>query len=909
MRYIIGIDLGTTNSAVSYVDKESKNLKLQTFRISQLTELGMMDALKTLPSFCYLPLESEFQDQLMLDVLKETNGVFVGQFAKSIGAKTPTRLVQSAKSWLCHQAANRQDRILPVNDLEGVKKLSPVQATSAYLKAISVAWNKKMAKNHPEFEFHQQEIVLTVPASFDEVARVLTVQAAKEAGYLNVTLLEEPQSAFYSFIADNEKKLDEYLKPEDLILVVDVGGGTTDFSLIETKVEENGFKFNRMAVGDHLLLGGDNMDALIYHMIEEKAPRLSTNERLQMKHEARKAKEELLGEDKESYRFVLHGKGSNVVSGSQMIELTKNDVLNALLNGFFSFYEYDSCSTLKKASGIKSFGLPYEDEPSIIKQLGYFLHQAGNLKPNKILFNGGAMKPKIFQNAICEALRKWFPDTEIKELPSNHLDLAVSLGAAYFGKARFGSGLRISGGIPRSYYLQLQNKNHDEKQNLAITILCRGQEEGSSYEPEMTFYITPNKPVSFQLYTSHVRLFDEKGQIVQIEPEQMQLLPPIQTVLKFGNKLQSPSSEEKIPVHLKVLMTEIGTLEIFFLSQISNHRWALEFQLKNHQSQENALDFLNDRKEDMTFDADLLDQAKELIEKAFSEKETLKLESLNDDLENVIGMEKKQFPPSVLRALFDKLLLKFEGRLLSQKHLFSFYHLAGFYLRPGYGYPLDDYRIKNFWKVILTDLKIPRNQEIQIQRLIALRRIAGGLTKGQQMQLMNEVIPDLKQGKIEIKGKSEHYFYSEKIRTFASFESLEQSIKVKIGKAILERFQKKIALDADFFALSRIGGRLLLNGTFSEVIHVNHVKDWIQKLLDIKGLDQEKLLFLISQIGRKTTFDNLNLDEGFVQKILNHFLNSEHFNVLKESLTTVKEFSMQEHEKVFGESLPVGLSL
>lgn len=794
MRYIIGIDLGTTNSALSYVDTENLNKTIEIFRIPQIVEIGRVEALSTLPSFCYLVKEFEFPDGSLTLPWAKNHDLLVGSFAKKYGSRVPNRLVQSAKSWLCHAAANRRDPILPLHNV-GDKQISPVNATKAYLKAIKDAWNYKMSKGRHELEFESQEIILTVPASFDEVARALTVEAAYAAGFTNIALLEEPQAAFYSYISKETDLLEKKLNVGDLIVVVDVGGGTTDFSLIEVKLKDDKKFFERMAVGDHLLLGGDNMDAAIAHELEQKISDISNLQKLQIIQEARNAKEHLLSDDPISYKFVLQGQGSSVILGSLMLEVSKIEIVNLLMNGFFAFCPFNETKTLKKTSGIKSLGLPFEDEPSIIKQLGFFLHQAGCKKPDYILFNGGTMKPKIFQEAIINAIDAWFPEKKIKTLTSHDLDLAVAKGAAYYGKVRRGFGARILGGAARGYYLGIDTKTNKK----AICCLPRGSFEDSSYESEHTFFVTPNKPVSFELYTSHVRLHDCSGDIIDVNPDEMHLLPPIQTVLRFG---KNQLNEEKIPVHLKVILTAIGTLDISFISQISEHRWNLEFQLKNASAQDNAINGLKIRKADETFDAKYLDPAKAAIEEAFTNNSKIKLEHLMEHLEELFQTTRKDFPLSILRALFDVLLLQADKRFLTKESEKRFFNLAGFFLRPGFHYPLDDFRIKNFWKIILEDSKSLRQSESQIQRLICYRRIAGGLSKGQQMQLLNEVMPDFKNGKIEIK-KGESYLYSEKLRAFASFELIDVATKVKVGQAVLERLQKAVAIDADYFTIDR----------------------------------------------------------------------------------------------------------
>ncbi len=356
-------------------------------------------------------------------------------------------------------------------------------------------------------------------------------------------------------------------------------------------------------------------------------------------------------------------------------------------------------------------------------------------------------------------------------------------------------------------------------------------------------------------------------------------------------------------------LSAIGTLEISLLSQISDHTWELEFQLKNASSQENSLGVLQKTRNDETFDLSYLIPAKKAVEDAFSKDRSIKLENLMEHLETLLEKPKKDFPPSVLRALFDTLLNQAEARFLSKSHEERFFNLAGFFLRPGFGYPLDDFRIKEIWKIILSDSRALKSFESQIQRLICYRRMAGGLNKGQQMQLGKELIPELDKGKIEIKSKTDLYLYSEKIRAFASFEYIDVSLKVKIGQAVLERIAKKIAVDADYFALGRLGNRHLVYASLSELVPLKTVISWIEKLLVIKDLNPEKLASMLCLLGRKTDIPEFNIPSELIDKILKRFESSKELEMLTRHLTTLSHLSVMEQHQVFGETLPVGLLL
>jgi len=913
MRYIIGIDLGTTNNSVAYVDTQQPNLAIHSFRIPQLTNAGYVESLASLPSFCYLSAPNEFPEgNLALPWNTATSSPsssssIIGSFAQKHGARVPTRLVQSAKSWLCHAAANRREKILPFEGTSDntIDKISPVEATTNYLRHIRDAWNHSIAKNDPEAEFEQQEIILTVPASFDEVARQLTVEAAKAAGFLNMMLLEEPQAAFYSWISYHEKTYASILSEGEYVLVCDVGGGTTDFSLIEVTSSGGKIVFQRMAVGDHLLLGGDNMDAAIAHHFEQKLPECTTTQRLQLRHQARSAKEALLDENSGlAFKVLLQGSGSSVIQNSFSTEITKEEMRKLLVEGFFGRYSMENALQLQKSSGFKTIGLPFEREPSITKHLAHFLKQSELVKPDYVLFNGGSMKPDLFQQEILESLKTWFPEKTPKVLDSFSLDLAVARGAAYYGKVRRNLGVKIGGGASRGYYLALDAK--DSSGNIArkaLTLLPRGVDEGATYEPEQTFWVTPNTPVVFQLFTSHVRLHDVRGSLVEIDEQELNALPQVQTVLKFGKKQAHEVTQEKIPVHVYVTLTAIGTIEIWLKSQQTEHKWALEFQLKNSAGQENSLLSAQNKRKDETFDSAYLEKSQEMIQEAFSESALIKPEKLMEHLEKILETPRREWPPGVLRGLWDTLIKQSPKRKIQADNEARWWNLIGFLLRPGFGYPLDDFRVKALWKVILEDAKSHLSTECQVQKWICYRRIAGGLIKGQQLQLCSEVMPILKSGQVVVKNKTELYHYSEKVRAFAGLELIEIPVKIKIGNAILLRILDETASKADYWALGRIGARHLAYGSIAQVVPVEVCTQWIVSLLAAKHVQREELLFLLSQLARKTDQRELNVPQAVVNQV------HEKFPELDAVMSRAMELSVEEQERVFGEGLPVGLLL
>lgn len=904
-RYLIGLDLGTTNSAVAYVDTAEEGVRpsVRPFLIPQLTQRGFVESCPTLPSFCYLN--------------QDLSDYIVGAYAREQGALVPTRLVSSAKSWLCNAAANRRDRILPPLAEEAIR-ISPVEATKRYLMHIRDAWNERMAKADATARMEQQQVVLTVPASFDEVARLLTAQAAKDAGFAHVTLLEEPQAAFYEWMRRHEPSYDKEFKAGQTILVCDVGGGTTDFSLIEVVQCPSGLGFQRRAVGDHLLLGGDNMDiALAHHIVE----RLRTNgfgepdavQWLQIKHEARCAKEQLLSVESptDKYQVRLQSSGSRIVGGSFSVELTSQEVSDFLSQGFFDVLPREQAVKVKPKGGMRAMGLPYEEEPSITRQLAHFLFRqhtgAESHRPDYILFNGGTMKPLRFQRAIVASIAGWYGEAPPQLLESSSLDLSVSRGAAYYGMTRRGWGTKIGGGIPRTYYLKVEAKDSSGNVSVkALTLLPRGSEEGASYEPEQVFYLSPNRPVSFELLTSHTRLHDAQGSYIPIIPEEMQPLPSLHTVIRYG---KAGSEVERVPVHLKLQLTPIGTIALWLQSTQTDHRWALEFQVRTAAGQDNSLETLGTARSDVTLDNAMIEQAKELTRSAWKEREVKPFEQLEELLQQPRG----QWSCHLLRALADVTLECAEQRKARPQVESRWWNLLSFCLRPGFGYPLDDFRMQKFWRVVLDDQKRTVPFDVDIQRLICYRRVAGGLSRGQQAQIATTLL----QGFLaQVEGRSrgikgaELGRFVECARALASLEQTEQKVKRRVAEFILTRIETRTAVDAEYWALGRIGSRQLFHAPLADVIPHNECQRWVERLLRLPDAKAEQLVFPLGLMTSRTAHPEVNLPPDCFNRAQKFFeetpLAPRFARLAQPELSATSQI---QPEELLGDSLPPGLQV
>ncbi|MGD9066438.1 MAG: Hsp70 family protein, partial [Desulfobacterales bacterium] len=432
-RFIIGIDLGTTNCAVSYVDLQatgSAARRIRVFKIPQMTGAGVVNRLPVLPSFLYIPGEFDISREAIVKLWEGADTNFAGAFAQDHGARVPARLVASSKSWLCHGNVDRKARILPWGADKEVPKVSPVMATAAFLKHIRMAWNHSWGPDE-SLHLENQLIVATVPASFDEVARELTLEATKLGGLNNVILLEEPLAAFYSWLMRHEKDWQKFVQTGELILICDVGGGTTDFTLIILREAEGSPRFERIAVGDHLILGGDNIDLALARRVETSltGPRrsMSTDRWKALCHQCRQAKESVLGGSAETFKVTLMGEGSRLIAGTLSAELGKDEVTETVLEGFFPIVEADTSNKPPERKGIAEFGLPYEQEPAITRHLGRFLErhrddifqtlQRQSSAPDLILFNGGSLRPAKIQQRIRAALQHWYQDPD-SERPS-----------------------------------------------------------------------------------------------------------------------------------------------------------------------------------------------------------------------------------------------------------------------------------------------------------------------------------------------------------------------------------------------------------------------------------------------------------------------------------------------------------
>ena len=605
-RFAVGIDLGTTNSAVATAALTAGDdpPPIEVLPIPQLVEPGEVAPLTLLPSFLYVAGELDFPAGSLTLPWADDSGHVVGELARKRGSESPARLVASAKSWLSFAGANRTAAILPWGAPEEVPKLSPVTASADYLRHLSHAWTARFASG-----LEQQQVFLTVPASFDEEARELTLRAAEAAGLPGVTLLEEPQAACYAWIDAAGQVWRRQVRNGDLLLVCDVGGGTTDFSLILVGEQDGDLALERVAIGDHILLGGDNMDLALARVAEQRLEQAGHRiDRWQLQtlwHQSRVAKEELFAHaDRDAHPVTVLGKGSRLIGGAIRTDLRRADLDQVLLDGFFPKVRADETPARRRPGGLQELGLPYAADPAVTRHLARFLAQqaagasairrgpSGLACPTHVLFNGGVMKAEALRTRIVDVLNTWLEREGFAALDRAHvldpqdLDHAVARGAAYYGRVRAGGrGIRIRSGASRSYYIGVESALPAVPGFPSpIKVLCVvpfGMEEGTSADiAGREFGLAIGEPAEFRFLTSTVRKTDPPGVLIEDWGDDIEELSPLEVTLEKEGKAEGTV----VPVTLQSQVTEIGTLELWCRERDGDHRWKLELNIRGASS-------------------------------------------------------------------------------------------------------------------------------------------------------------------------------------------------------------------------------------------------------------------------------------------------------------------------------------
>jgi molecular chaperone DnaK (HSP70) len=926
-RYVVGIDLGTTNSAVCYVDTSEEPWKVQTFPVAQLVAPGVVESRETLPSFHYQPAPGELAPvSLKLPWNKEPPGHAVGFFARDHGTLVPGRLVVSAKSWLSHSGVDRTSPILPWHGAPDVERLSPVEVSGRYLGHVREAWDEKF----PQHPLAEQDVVLTLPASFDEVARELTVKAAAVAGLPRVVLIEEPQAAFYAWIYKHTHDWEQQVAPGQKILVCDIGGGTSDFTLIRVRGEADGkVRFHRVAVGEHLILGGDNLDLALAHHVERKLKgegKLEPRQWAVLVRTCRQVKETLLGfNPPERLTVNLPGTGARLIGGGLQVEVTQEEVRELLVEGFFPEVRLDT-RPISRRSGFQEFGLPYAPDAAVTRYLAAFLtaHRHAGLdeaetptdhdpaRPDIVLFNGGVFESNTLRDRLLEVLTSWFrgPGHEgwtPLVLDNDRLDLAVARGAAYYGMVRRGQGVRIAAGLARTYYIGVESQPPS-----AVCLVPAGVEPGHDVDlTERRFELLISEPVEFPLYVSSLRLTDRPGELVPVDREQMTSLPPIRTVLKTRKRSESAT----ISVTLHARLTEIGTLDLWCSEAEGRGSWRLQFDVRSATqtdvaAQETAGEHLGVVEEE-TWQA-----IQRQILATFGPEGQDAPEGLVKRLSQATSVNRRDWPPSLLRRIWETLMEVEAGRRRSQVHEARWLNLLGFALRPGYGLAVDDWRVAETWRTLQGNLVHPTAM-CRAEWWILWRRIAGGLTAGQQQALADPLLAPIRVMHRQMttgKGRGADFNPgshegAEVWRLLGALELLPGSTKIELGNLLLDLLPKRkleTVRPAMAWALGRLGARVPLYGPLNTVVPADTAATWVKKLMDLDG-EEAMVQLAVMQMARRTDDRYRDLPEKLRTNIVDWLLGREapgHFVQLVES---VGQLDTEEEGLIFGEALPKGL--
>ncbi|MFN2546970.1 MAG: Hsp70 family protein [Myxococcales bacterium] len=867
MKYAVGIDLGTSNSALAYAELTGQEVRV--FEVPQLTSAETVQPTSLLPSHLYLASEHE----------QHAGQILVGTYARDRGAQVPGRHVASAKSWLCHPSVDRTAAILPWGAPPEVPRLSPVEASARILAHLRETWDRA----HPDAPLAEQDLVVTVPASFDEGSRALTLRAAATAGLPRLLLLEEPQAAFYDWTRVHRASVETELADVELILVVDVGGGTTDLTLIRTHPA-----LERVAVGDHLLLGGDNMDMALARTAEQRMGRkLDASQFGALVQACRAAKELFLSENAPIRTSVaVPGTGSRLIGGALSAELTCDEVRTLLLDGFFpKVAATDAPARAARTTGLAELGLPYASDPAITRHVATFLkaHErtVGELRVDAVLYNGGALAPSLLADRLTEVISSW--GGAVRRLRNDAPDLAVARGAATYALVRRGVGLRIGGGSPRTYYIGVGHGGQ------AVCVVPRGAPEGEENRLDRDFSLILGKPVRFRLFAASGFRADKAGDVVTVDDELAEL-PPLQTVVP---------GEGTALVRVKAALTEIGTLEVFCEGA---QRWKLEFQLRADEQESGAVSQLPRN----------IDGAREQLQHIFGKKPVAdaNAKDLWRNVEKVLG-DRANWTLATLRDLWGVLWAGAQKRRRSLDHERMFLSLCGFLLRPGFGAPLDSWRVEQAWTLFAQGLTHHKEAPVWAAWWILWRRVAAGLTAEAHSSLFEAIAPHLKpapkQRVANPAKKPPGLAVDEMVRLLGALERLRPPLKEEAGGWLLEKLSSGRPPPGVAWALGRLGARVPVAGAAHTTVPPDVAAFWLTRLLEMPPVDD--VPFALMQLARLSGDRARDLDEPLRIRAAAALERAGAPPEWARSVREVAALGEKDEQRVFGEALPLGLHL
>ncbi|MET3821748.1 molecular chaperone DnaK (HSP70) [Burkholderia sp. PvR073] len=911
-RYTVGIDLGTSNTVVAYVEAGSDAIRV--FDVDQLVGPGAVAAQPLLPSVRYHPAAGELPpDALRLPWAADSKAgaadappAVIGRYARTLGAQVPGRLVTSAKSWLSHASVDRLAAILPWGAADGVDKVSPVDASASYLAHVRAAWDARF----PDAPLAKQDVILTVPASFDDGARALTVEAARRAKLPALRLLEEPQAAFYDWLYGQRATLRDTFAAARRVLICDVGGGTTDLTLVDVAPGDDGEPtFTRVGVGNHLMLGGDNMDLALARLVEtrltEPGTRLSAASLSQLVERCRAAKERLLGDDAPaSVTVTLLGAGSKLVGGARSAELTRQEVEQVVVDGFFP--QIDAGELPRRArAAIVEFGLPYASDPGVTRHVAAFLnrHAEGPL-PDTLLLNGGVFRAGALAGRLAQTLGAW-RGAPLDVLHNAHPDVAVARGAVAYGLARAGHAPRIGGGSARSYFLVLDDgEGESDAAPRGVCLLPRGAEEGREIRlEERTFALQLGQPVRFHLVSTVAETAYRPGDLVELDGGDFVRLPPIATVVDR----QAGGDARETPVKLTASLTEVGTLEMHCIAtDDASRRWRLEFQLRGDAPAQGDGAALARHPR--------LDHAIELIDRSFGSKAAdvtpKDTRRLRAQLEQVLG-PRDEWDVALARELFDALLARARRRRRSADHERAWLNLAGYCLRPGFGHPLDAWRIEQLWPLFDDGIQYVNDAQVWSEWWTLWRRVAGGLDDDAQAQVRDAIAflepSDDKRRKLPFDPAK--VGPADMTRLSASLERLPVERKVELAERLIVQLQKPAERTLCAWALGRIGARGPFYGSAHSVVPAGIANRWLDALFALDWKQVEPAAFAAAQIARMTGDRERDLPddtrEAVIKRLSAANASAAWIDMVREAIA----FDEADTARVFGETLPAGLKL
>jgi molecular chaperone DnaK (HSP70) len=885
-RYIVGIDLGTTTCSVFYIDTLIKDDSPQNFPITQWQDMARTVSSAKLPAFCYLPQKKDYnKGQLDLDCYGEKAqniNYALGEFAQKQQILYSDRVIHSAKSWLSCETVERTANILPwASEVIPVEqRFSPSRVLSYYLSHIKFCWDSDFASLDISYSLALQDIVITVPASYDLVATELTLSAASQAGLTNVRLIEEPQAAFYSWLYDNQ-----HLNKKGSLLVCDLGGGTCDFSLFDIVESGADIKAKRIEVGEHILLGGDNIDLALANFLD-KEKKLTPRQWARLLTSVRELKEKVLiniPKEENTYKISIANDGANLFSTKKIFNITSTDILRIVVEGFFPDCKEDILPE-RKLDAISDLGLDYAKDSRVTRHLAKFVAKR---HIDYIMFAGGSLYPELIQEKIKSLVEKW-KDKTIEKLSVKDIGLSVGRGASVYGLSLRKTSLKVESASPFSLFIKIR---HGQKNKL-VCLFKKGSLETNYIIPGLNFLLDLGKLVSFEVLSTKEDCDYNVGDIIDCKlDENFKRLPLLQT------KLQAKGKQQQASISLKIEKTSIGVLNILCLDIQSEKRWKLNFQLgsvkeKSKLQKTIYKNYLN---------SEQLEKIKLVLKSTFIKStsnnkpaDSIKL------IENIIGSKKTEWEIKVIRQILDIALEFIHKRTKDMSSESFFYNFIGYLGRPGFGDSQDLSRVEKIWSIYQQGIFHKDSKQVETQWWVMWRRLSGGLDKDQQNKVFQKLFPRIRKEQAS----------SEVILLLGSLEKIDSTKKISLGNTLSKQLNSSLAVQK-IWAMTRISSRTLLYSSADNLILPVFVKPWIKIMLDFssnKRYYQCISKFFIYSL-RKLEDRNFDFDDSVRAEVLEKLraLQTPSKDLL--ALEEYKAYENSQCSQLFGEELPAGLTL